>query len=82
MVRDGGLGVTRDVSASGMYLWVPSTWAVGHLLDFTVDMTLGGTAMRLFGRGEVVRVEPGDGAVGVAIRLAETHWQRLLRPEA
>ena len=68
----GTTGVTRDVSASGMSFESDVSYAVGSPISFAVQLDSPGGKMVLKCRGEIVRVEPSGGRVGVAVRIGES----------
>lgn len=72
---DGQAAVTRDMSASGMYLEIGG-W---HDLDGWVvfEMHLAHSGIKFTAEGEVVRVEHANGKTGVAVRLIAPRLQSL-----
>ncbi len=66
---ENGTGITRDVSASGVFFETERPFALGERVCLT--LVLGGTPpnvkVRLQCQGEVVRVEQLGGKVGVAV---------------
>jgi hypothetical protein len=64
---DGSSAVTRDISASGMYLEIDGE----HPLRGTVvfEMHLADAGMKFVAEGEIVRIEHKAGSTGVAVRL-------------
>jgi hypothetical protein len=66
-VGDSNPAVTRDISASGMYLEIPGTHSVGGPLVFEMHLT--DARIKFTAEGEIVRVEHADGKTGVAVRL-------------
>jgi len=66
-------GITRDVSASGVFFWTTApSCAPGELISFSVELKRPEGKMRLRCQGDVVRIEPQDGIVGVAVRITES----------
>jgi PilZ domain-containing protein len=70
-------GITRDVSASGVFFWTSeSICAAGELISFSVELfprlKRPEVKMRLRCQGDVVRTEPHDGTVGVAVKITES----------
>ena len=64
--------MTRDVSASGIFFETDAADAVGDMVSLTVEFdTLRGKRM-LSCQGDVVRIEPRDARVGVAVRIIES----------
>jgi hypothetical protein len=75
---DGGSGVTRDVSASGIFFETDASYAAGSHIRFTVAIGTPGGDMVLSCQGEIVRVEHLGAKVGVAVRITESS----IRPAA
>lgn len=74
----GGIGgVTRNVSASGIYFETSTPYVVGSEIDFSVDLETPGGRMALKCRGEIVRVKPKDGKVGVAVRIVASAMEAV-----
>ena len=65
-------GVTRDVSASGVFFETDVPYTLGNEISFAMDLETAGGKMVLRCRGEIVRVKPGDGKVGVAVKITES----------
>lgn len=63
--------VTRDVSSAGIFFLTDHLFAEGSNFDFLLDLAyaLPGKPVRLGCQGEVVRVEPHNGKLGVAARI-------------
>ena len=65
-------GMTRDVSASGIFFETDAADVVGNMVSLTVEFdTLRGKRM-LSCQGDVVRIEPRDARIGVAVRIIES----------
>jgi hypothetical protein len=65
----GTQGVTRDISASGMFIVQDSEQEIGSRIDFWVDLDTVGGKLKLCCEGEVVRVEKIDGRFGIGVRI-------------
>ena len=69
---ENGKGVTRDVSASGVFLRMDTGVSLGAAISLSLRLEhadpRGPFVLRCQGR--VVRVEPGDSAWGVAVAVA------------
>lgn len=65
-------GVTRDISASGVFLETSEAYAIGSPIDIALDMVMpwGKTVIRCTGR--VVRIERSKNRLGVAVALADS----------
>jgi acyl-coenzyme A thioesterase PaaI-like protein len=69
---EGGHGVTRDVSASGLYFETDSPCTLGGAISFSVNFDSPAGKMALKCRGRVVRVERNEGRMGVAVNVVES----------
>ena len=65
-------GLTRDVSASGVFFEIDWNHRLGSRIEFAVEMVTPGGKMLLKCEGEIVRVEPRGARVGVAVRIVES----------
>ncbi len=64
-----GTAVTRDISANGLYLFIPPRHDTAG--PFEIELDLPGCGLRARARCEVVRVERGIWRNGVALRLQD-----------
>ena len=69
---NGGSGMTRDVSADGLYFTLPSGSDVESWLH--IEFAVPSAGLKFSAAGEVVRIEHGENEDGVALRL---HMSRL-----
>jgi len=66
-------GITRDVSAGGVYFWIPNfLGAPGELIDFQVELKRPIGRMMLKCQGDVMRTEPRAAEVGVAVKILDS----------
>jgi hypothetical protein len=66
-------GITRDVSASGVYFWTSeASCALGELINFSVELHRREGKLVLKCRGDVVRTEPRNSEFGVAVRIIDS----------
>jgi hypothetical protein len=66
-------GITRDVSASGVYFMTPEAiCALGDLICFSVELHRREGKLVLKCRGDVVRTEPRASEFGVAVRIIDS----------
>jgi len=66
-------GITRDVSASGVFFWTSeSTCALGELISFSVELKRPEGRMMLKCQGDVVRTELCNGMRGVAVKITDS----------
>ena len=78
LLSDGGYGMTRDISASGVFFetdWgAPSTGSVLEL-EFTLDSP--SHCFRFIAFGSVMRTERQAGKSGVAVKVHATRMEVL-----
>ena len=65
-------GVTRDVSASGIFFETDAMYTLGNPVSFTVEFDSAAGKMLLNCRGDIVRLEPRGTLVGVAVKIIES----------
>jgi len=68
-----GKGVTRNLSASGMFFWTDSSpaFAVGDRVSITLEVIRSGRKIKPRCQAEIVRVEPRGKHTGVGLRIVE-----------
>ena len=66
------IAVTRNVSASGMYFEADMPYAVGNEIRFAVDLETPEGRRVLRCRGEILRVRPQNGRMGMAVKILES----------
>jgi hypothetical protein len=64
-----GTGVTRNVSASGVFFETNLDYAPESEIRFAIQLDAPGGKMMLKGQGQIVRVERRNGKVGVAAKI-------------
>jgi hypothetical protein len=64
--------VTRDVSASGVFLESNASFVAGDRIDFAIEFDSPGGKLMLKCNGEIVRVEDRNGKMGVAVKIVES----------
>jgi len=69
---ENATGVTRDVSASGLFFWTDSKCVLGEVVSFAVEFHRPAGRMTLKCRGDVIRTEPRHATIGVAVRIIES----------
>ena len=77
--EDGGVGVTRNLSPTGVYFIVDESVVAGRPIRFSLEFTTGdaiSAELYLECVGQVVRVEPVGDKLGVAVSLTESHLER------
>jgi len=65
-------GITKDVSASGIFFETDVPYALDSVISFTVELDTPGGKMLLKCRGNIVRIEPLGKKVGVAVKITES----------
>jgi len=65
-------GITRDVSASGIFFEINTRFAVGDPVNFTVEFDAPDGKRLLRCEGNIVRTEQRDDRTGVAIQVIES----------
>jgi hypothetical protein len=71
-VRLGGAtGITRDISATGVYLEMPIGQQLGDQVDLEIELDTPAGKRKLKLAGKVVRVEQNNDRIGLAIQVTE-----------
>ncbi|MGQ0523739.1 MAG: PilZ domain-containing protein [Betaproteobacteria bacterium] len=70
-------GLTRDVSASGVFFEIDASYRLGSTIEFAVELETPGGKMLLKCEGEIVRIEPRGARVGVAVKIVESSLEPL-----
>jgi len=78
VLLDEGQGVTRDISASGMYIMQSSRQEIGTHIEFWVQMNTSIGAMNLRGEGEICRIEQTGDQVGIGIKILRQFGMELI----
>lgn len=79
---EGKLATTRDVSASGLYFETDEPFTPGSELKLSMDLVhvLPEGPVHLVCKGRIVRVEPKEGRLGIAVTIDshqfETHKEQ------
>ena len=71
---DGVHGLTRNISATGIYFEANLAPAPGSRVSFTVEVMVRGERLKLLCEGEVVRVEENHGVSGIAAKLENSFF--------
>jgi hypothetical protein len=66
---DGRVGVTRDISASGMFLEFEGPPPVSGTIMF--EMEVPASRLKFVAQGWIVRIEQKEGRTGVAVKLID-----------
>lgn len=74
---DGMTGVTRNVSATGLYIVQDKECETGSHIDFWVDLDTPGGKLKLCCEGEVIRVEKVDGKFGIGVKILSQVMKKM-----
>ncbi len=70
VILENATGITRDMSASGMFFWTDGgAFAAGDPIRFAVPIRKPAGKMTLICRGAVVRTEQYEAMLGVAVKI-------------
>jgi len=69
VVENGKKGITRDISATGVFFEMDTHHQAGSAIQFHIELDTPGGKLKLVCEGEVVRVEDLNGKVGVAAKI-------------
>ena len=73
MTLENTTGLTRDVSACGVYFWIKGgAFNAGDRIRFAVQIDRPTGGMRLICHGDVLRTDRFETALGVAVRISES----------
>ncbi|MGA3166779.1 MAG: PilZ domain-containing protein [Terriglobia bacterium] len=67
-----GIGLTRDISVRGVFVFTTSPLPLDANIKLKALLPLGGQVLpvRIFGQGQVVRVEPAPGSLPAGFAVA------------
>ena len=68
----GAPGLAHDVSASGMFLEADASYALGSKISLAMNLDTPWGKVVFECQGTVVRLEPHDGKVGVAVQFTQS----------
>lgn len=71
---NGTHGLTRNVSATGVYFETTVDKAPGSKVQFVVEVMVKGELLKMVCSGEVVRVEHKVTTVGIAVKLSSSFF--------
>lgn len=72
---DGVNGVTRDISASGLFFETDSEQRVGSLIAFEIELDTPGGPMKLKAKGQIVRILSRGSKTGVGVKLLDSRLE-------
>ena len=77
---DRGTGVTRNISASGVFFVTGGDYVPGNKIDFTIELAgLRGGTLMLRSWGKIVRIEIQRGIVGVGAKILASKLETKIR---
>jgi hypothetical protein len=74
---NGVAGVTRNVSATGLYIVQDQQCYAGSRIDFWVDLDTPGGQLKLCCEGEVIRIERIDERFGIAVKILSQVMKKI-----
>lgn len=74
---DGKTGTTRNVSTRGIYFETDESYTPGAELQLSMDLlnVMPEGAAQLICKGRIVRVEPKEGRLGIAVTIESHHFE-------
>jgi hypothetical protein len=69
VIENGKKGVTRDISATGVFFEIDAKHEAGSAIKFHIELDTPGGKLMLVCEGEVIRVEDLSGKVGIAAKI-------------
>ena len=78
-LEGGAKGVTRDVSPTGIFFETDEDMSNSSVIHFTLEFDNPSGKLLLKCRAEIVRVEKGNGKIGVAAKIIESQLERVGR---
>lgn len=74
---DGSKGLTKDISATGIFLELDVEQKPGSIISFWLELDTPGAKMKLVCEVEVVRVEQADGKTKLGTKIISQELQAL-----
>jgi hypothetical protein len=71
---NGVLGLTRNISATGVYFESKADVVPGSAVKFIVDVDVQGEKLKMVCKGEVVRVVHDNDVRGIAVKLGNSFF--------
>lgn len=72
---NGGQGMTRDISASGLFFETDREQRVGGLIEFEIEFDRIDGLMKFKAQGQIVRIEPRGDKTGAALKFLVTRLE-------
>lgn len=70
-------GITRDVSATGMFFETEAAFSTGSAIRFVVEIDVDRRKRILRCQGTIVRVENRDSLLGVAVKILDATMEAV-----
>lgn len=74
-MSDGMNAVTRDISATGLFIEMDSTRQVGGLINLEIELDTPGGPMKLKAQGQIMRIERRAERTGVGVKLLNSRLE-------
>jgi len=74
---NGSQGITRDISASGLFFETDREQQVGSLVDFEIEFDRLGGLMKFKAQGKIVRIEPRADKTGAALKFLVSRLESM-----
>ena len=75
VVMEDAIGITSDVSASGVFFETEASMSVGNSIRFTVEFDSPRGKMHLNCVGRIVRTETRNSRSGVAVKITSSQME-------
>lgn len=78
VLLENAQGVTRDVSATGVYFWMPRVDCLpGEPINFSVEVKRQEARVVLKCQGDVLRKETGAAEIGIAVQITDSAMEQI-----
>lgn len=71
VLLDGKLGITKDISSTGILFEFDDDYATGSHIQFELEMNTPGGPLKVLCSGEVVRVSKESGRSSIAAKITQ-----------
>ncbi len=71
------MGVTRNVSAAGIFFEIDAACAVGSDISFELELEMPTGKIMLKCKGCIIRTEPRNDKLGVAVKITESVMEAM-----
>ena len=77
IVMNGTAGITRDISATGVFFEIDEDATAGSHIEFAIELETPGGKLKLLCIAEVVRVENLGSKIGIAAEFISQKMQSM-----